>query len=76
MQIYRRAWSDKRILRVTVEDPSEAMRRTRDYIDLCVCREKLRSFSRDELQKQEAWNATVGEEATQLLKISPVSCFC
>ncbi|TMW53820.1 hypothetical protein DOY81_001105 [Sarcophaga bullata] len=69
--IYNSYQSQKSVVDITVEDPSEDFQRMRNFVDARLC-VKLKSFQKDEIKK--GFNKEMVKEARETLKINPRQC--
>lgn len=67
--IYNFYQSQKSVVDITVEDPSEDFQRMRNFVDARLCI-KLKSFQKDEIKK--GFNKDMVKEARETLKVSRI----
>jgi len=66
--IYKFYQTQKNVVDITVEDPSEEFQRLRNFVDARSCKE-LKSFARAEIMK--GFNKEMVREAREALKLNP-----
>lgn len=64
--IYNFYQTQKNVIDITVEDPSEDFQRMRNFVDARLCM-KLKSFQKEELKK--GFNKEMTKEAREALKV-------
>lgn len=69
--IYSFYQSQKNVIDITVEDPSDEFQRLRYYVDAKLCM-KLKSFTREDVKK--GFNKEMIKDARESLKLNPRQC--